>query len=128
MADLDFLQRSSPVQVVGGDEINPADVTDNKELATTDGIRAQGVYGALTVGTSAVEIKVGGSRLTNRKAVTFYNNSNQVMYWGFNSSVTTSNGTPIAKNEFVVWQISDVVQLWVIAGQAGLNSRVTESR
>jgi hypothetical protein len=40
MADLDFLQRSSPAQIVGGDELYPADVDSSKKLA----VLAHGKY------------------------------------------------------------------------------------
>jgi len=82
--------------------------------------------GTLTVGTSAVEIKVGVNRLTNRELVTLYNSSNSVMYWGFTSSVTTSTGTPIEKNQFVTWAVGDVQTVYVIASSVGNIARITE--
>lgn len=142
MADLDFLERSSPVQIVGGDELFAADVImENGQkvllvkaslallnsLDVTDVItNTNGVQGALTVGTSAIEVKVGASRLSDRKSLTLFNNSNSTMYWGFNSSVTVSNGTPIAKNEQYAWRIGDV-PIFVISGSASSNARVTEA-
>jgi hypothetical protein len=50
MADLDFLERSSPVQIVGGNEEFPADVTGQKELKIVDALRQEGTQAALSVG------------------------------------------------------------------------------
>lgn len=131
MADLNQLNSAMSVKIAGSDtsgsETFFVNSTANNDLKTFDGINIEGVQGAVTVGTTAIEAKVGGSRLTNRKALTIYNNSNQTIYWGFTSGVTTATGTPIARGEFLVLQVSDV-GVWLIAGTAGNNVRVTESR
>lgn len=85
-----------------------------------------GVQGALTVGTSAVEVKVGGSRLEGRKSVTVQNESNSIIYWGYTSGVTTASGTPIQKKQFMSWAVGDNQTIYLIAGSAGNNTRITE--
>ena len=103
---------------------NAAYSDDQSEVV--DIINNSGVYGTLTVGTSAVEIKVGGSVLAGRKNVTLFNNSNSTIYWGYSNAVTTSTGTPIVKNQFASWSVGESVSIWVIAGSAGNNTRITE--
>ena len=95
--------------------------------ATADILNSSGVQASLTVGTSAVEVKVGASRLEGRKEVTLYNNSNTTIYWGYTSGVTTANGTPILKKQLATWTVGDVLSLFVIAGSAGNNCRITEA-
>lgn len=125
MADLEFLERSSPVQIVGGDESFSADVLATNELASVDVVRVEGVQGFLTVGTTAIEIKVGANRFINRKAVTIYNNSNSTLFWGYTDGVTTLTGTPIDKKEIASFRIGDC-PLFIIAATAGNNVRITE--
>jgi hypothetical protein len=131
VADLSEIQASQSVKIAGaslvGSESYWVNSTPNGDLTATDTLKSGGTQGALTVGTSAVEIKVGGSALANRKVVTLHNNSNAIMYWGYTSGVTTSTGTPIQKGEERVWSASDVCTLYVISGSAGNNARITES-
>lgn len=82
---------------------------------------------SLTVGTTAIELKVGASRLEGRKLLTIFNNSNDTIYWGFSSGVTTSSGTPIFKNQMYSWSVGDNQGVYLIAGSAGNNCRITEA-
>lgn len=131
MADLDNLQASQSVKIAGadssGNETSFVNATPNGDLQTVDVLNVSGVQGSLTVGTSAVEVKVGVNRFSNRKVVTLYNNSNETIYWGFTNSVTISSGTPIEKKEFIVWNVGDDLSIWVIAGVANNNTRITEA-
>jgi hypothetical protein len=131
MADLTTTQAAQSIIIIGSDstglEQTPVESTLNGDLNTADLLVGSGVEGALTVGTSAVEAKVGGSVLANRKLLTVHNNSNSTIYWGFTSGVTTSTGTPIFKNQFISWDISDIAKVYLIASGAGNNTRVTES-
>lgn len=130
MADLTENQSSQSVKISGassaGSESYFVDASATNDLFTTDTLKAGGTQGALTVGTIAVEVKVGVSQLANRKHVTLYNNSNSVIYWGLDSGVTTSTGTPIQKGEMIPWSASTAT-IYVIAGSAGNDTRVTES-
>jgi len=85
-----------------------------------------GVQGSVTVGTSFAEAKVGASRLTGRKSLTVFNNSNATIYWGYTNAVTTSTGTPIFKDQQVEFAVGDAQGIFLIAGSAGNNVRVTE--
>lgn len=86
-----------------------------------------GTQGALTVGTSAIEAKVGGARLTARSSLTVWNNSLVNIYWGYTSGVTTSTGTPIPPSKPVSWDIGDNQPVYLIAGTASNNTRITEA-
>ena len=56
--------------------------------------------GTVTVGTSAIEAKVGGSALDERQTVRIYNSSNAVIYFG-PAGVTISTGEPLEKKQWV---------------------------
>lgn len=131
MADLDTLTAAQTVKIAGanssGVESSFVNSTDNNELKTSDIIDIGGIEGALTVGTSAVEVKVGVSKYPGRKCLTLFNNSNTIIYWGYTSSVTTLTGTPIFKNSKEIWSISDNVSIYVIANSVGNDVRVTEA-
>lgn len=90
-----------------------------------DSLNDSAVYGTLSVGTTAVEVKVGGSPLTNRKMVHMLAEDNQI-YWGYDASVTTSNGTRIYKNQFVELPIGPDISIYVIANGAGRSMRIAE--
>lgn len=92
-----------------------------------DVLDTAGVHGILTVGTTAVEVKVSTTRLSNRKCVTLFNNGSVTMYWGFSNTVTTSNGTPIFKNQSVYWEVGPNLAIWVISSLANQEARITEA-
>jgi len=100
---------------------------NDDQSACADIVNISGLEGALTVGTSAVEVKVGASKLAGRKSVTLYNNSNRIMYWGYTSAVTVSTGTPIQVGQYFEWMVGDILELWVITDQVNKNARITES-
>lgn len=131
MADLTDSQSAQNTKLIGasstGVESNFVDASATGELFGVDALNAGGTQGALTVGTTAVAVQVGGSPLTNRKLVTLHNNSSATLYWGYTSGVTTSTGTPIFKNQVMWWAAKSVATIYVIAGSAGNNGRVTES-
>lgn len=100
----------------------------NKTVIATDYINGgTGVQGAVSVGTSAVEARVGGSALANRKNLTVFNNSSNILYWGFTSAVTTSTGTPIIAGDFWNMAVGPAQAVYVIAGTAGNDARITEA-
>ena len=95
MADLSEKDSSQAVKVVGSDssgaETNYIGVDGNGKLKTNDIISTQGLQLTITVGTSAVEVKVGANRLVDRVAVSVDNTSNSTIYWGYDSGTTTTN-------------------------------------
>ena len=93
---------------------------------SVDVINGGGVQGAITVGTSAVVARVGGSNLTNRISLTVFNNSTATIYWGYTNAVTTSTGTAIAKGQMFFFSVGSATDIYLIGGVAGLNVRITE--
>jgi hypothetical protein len=83
------------------------------------------VQGSVTVGVTQVEAKVGGSRLDGRQMLRIYNGSNAVVYFG-PTGVTTSNGEPIEKKQWINIPIGDALALYLIAGSAANDVIVSE--
>jgi hypothetical protein len=76
------------------------------------------VQASITVGTSQIEAKVGGSRQDGRQMLRVYNGSNSIIYFG-PTGVTTSTGEPIEKKQWVNIPASDACAVFLIAGSAG---------
>jgi hypothetical protein len=130
MADLSDIQAAESVKIIGSDstglETNPVNSSANGELNTSDISNNGGVNGAITVGTSAVEAKVGASILSNRKALTILLTSNGKLYYGLTSGVTTANGTQIFKNSLAAFKCGPGTSIWLISDTAAQNVRITE--
>ena len=92
----------------------------------SDVLRTQGTNNAITVGVTAVEAKVGGSRLAGRKLLVISPLDNDV-YWGFRSDVTTANGFPIAKLQVAIFSVDDSIAVYLIAAGAGKSVVMGES-
>ena len=131
MADISDINAAQSVKIIGsnstGAEQTPVTSSSNGELNVSDISNNGGVHGSITVGTSAVQAMVGGSPLANRKTLTIFNNSSSDIYFGYANTVTTSTGTPLFKNQFAEFSIGPNTALWLIAGGAGNNVRVTEN-
>jgi hypothetical protein len=131
MADLDTKNSSQMISITGSDssgsETNVVNANANGNLLTADISNAGGTQGTLNVGTSAVELKVGASPLSNRKNASLFNNSSNTIYWGYTSGVTTSTGTPIFKNQTVVWGIGPSTSVFLIATSVTNDTRITEN-
>lgn len=131
MADLSDLQAAGYTKIVGSDssgvETNPAKVSANQDLSTSDIIDNGGTYGTLTVGTSAVALRVAGSNLANRKLLTIDNTSNSTIFWGYDNSLTTSNyAGRIFKDQQASWAIGPNANIFLIAAGAGNVVHVSE--
>lgn len=72
------------------------------------------IQGSVTVTTSEIEAKVGGSRLAGRQMLRIYNGSNAVVYFG-PTGVTTATGEPIEKKQWINIPASDALALFLIA-------------
>jgi hypothetical protein len=135
MADLTDIQAAQSVKLIGSDatglETTPvaSDAAGNLFVNIKAGNvpNTAGVNSAITVGTSAIEAKVGSVPLTNRISLTAFHNGNGKLYWGYNNSVTTTNGTQIFKNTTVSWDIGPNVHVWLISDTASQDVRITEA-
>lgn len=90
MADLTDLQAAQSVKIVGSDptgtETYPVGAKSNQEAKVSDACDTAGLDTTLTLDSSgAVEGKVGGSRLSNRKYFMMMALVNNVK-WGFDST------------------------------------------
>lgn len=129
MADLSETESSQTVKVVGsssaGAESTYVAVSSTQDARVSDAIHTGGVQAALSVSTTAIELKVGGSRLTNRKLVTAL--SDGTIWWGYTNAVTTATGTPIYKDQYVIWAADDTTSIYLIASAGTKDVRITES-
>jgi len=84
------------------------------------------VYSNVTVTDTASEVKVGGTVLIERKVVTIQP-IDGVVYFGYDNSVTTSNGTKIFKGQTYTIEAGDSLEVWVIADTGeSVDVRITE--
>lgn len=83
------------------------------------------VQTTVTVGTSQVEAKVGGSRLDGRQMLRIFNTSNKIIYFG-PSGVSVSTGEPLEKEQWVNIAVGDGVAIFLIAATAGNVAIVSE--
>jgi hypothetical protein len=129
LTEIEFININTDAAAVSVDNIDQKLNSNNSgELKTSDTLTlTTGVQGSLTVGTSAVEVKVGASALTDRKSLSCRNNSAVTMFWGYSSGVTTSNGIPLYPQELITWNVSDVTPIYIISGTASMNARVAEA-
>jgi hypothetical protein len=129
MADLTELQSAQSVKLVGsssgGAESAFVQVSSTQDVRSADCLHSGGLEGSLSVSTSAVELKVGGSKLANRKLVTAIPDG--TIYWGYTSGVTTSTGTQIYKDQYVIWSADDTCTIYLITASGTKNVRITES-
>lgn len=77
---------------------------------------------SLTVGTTAVELKVGANRLSERRVV-IVQPINYDIYWCYrdtdNSTAapTTANAFKIFKGQWMQIECSDLLAIWLVAAQ-----------
>lgn len=77
-------------------------------------VNSAAVYTELNVGTTAVEVRVGGANLKGRQLVHMLPKDNEV-YWGYDNTVTITTGTRVFKNQLVTIPIGDELSIWLIA-------------
>lgn len=134
MADLSDIQAAGSTKIVGSDstglEQTPVQSTANGELKVVDGLRNGGVYGALNIPTAntPVEAKAGGARLANRKFLQVVIENNGI-FWGFDSSVTTTSGLSTSNGQVLTWAIdpASTFQVWLVGNANNKNVHVVEA-
>ena len=130
MGDLPTKKRTESTRIIGadpttGDETNHSHVTANNDLTVSDRVNTVGVQTELTVGTTAVPVRVGASNLSTRKVVTAMPKDNSI-YWGYTNLVTATTGTRIFKNQMVVWDIGPDLDIYLIGDDVDLKVSITE--
>lgn len=84
------------------------------------------VYGALSVTTTATELKVNASVLAGRTTMYAQPQDGDV-YFGFNSSVTTATGTKVAQDATLVVEDPDArVKIYLITSSGSVDVRIGE--
>lgn len=96
----------------------------NNQVQTRDVINTSSQYRAQSVTTSAAEALGAATILVNRKLITI-TPTNGTIYWGTNSSVTTTTGTPIFANQTLALSFTDNIHVFVIAA-ATTDARIVE--
>ena len=82
-------------------------------------------YGALSVGTSPVLLKVGASVYTERSVVSFQP-TNGIIYYGFDASVTSSTGTKVYQDQIIWLEAAAANDIYLVAASGTINVRITE--
>ena len=121
-----FAGMSQTLPTISGGTDGTVIGNNQDSLKTVQAMTSGGVYGNLSVGTSAVEVRVGASRLTNRRVVTIFP-VDENMWWGFSSAVTSSTGTEIYKNQLFVFMVDATARIYLISDAASKNARISES-
>ena len=89
MADLTDLQAAETIKIAGANASNTetyaVNATPNGELTSCDILANGGVDILVSLTTAAVQLKVGGSPLANRKYVILEGQSNNIK-WGFSNT------------------------------------------
>lgn len=127
MSDISENQQSEVMRITNESEDNFASLSSNGQIHVRDSISSGGINGSILVGTTAIEAKVGATRLDNRKNLTVYNNSKKNIYWGYSNSVSVSTGTPLSTGEMIIVKGEPDVEIWVISEDPLLDVRVTEA-
>lgn len=83
------------------------------------------VYKNISVTTSAQEVKVGASALSERKVVTIQP-LDGVVYFGYDASVTSTTGTKVYKGQTYPLEASESLPVWIVADSGSVDTRITE--
>lgn len=107
MADLSSIQATDAVRVVGsnssGLELTPVRSSGSGDLGSVDTCNVSGLSGTIALTTVAVELKVGVSRLTDRKYIWLQALDNNI-FWGFAPGTCVF---PIFKNQLLSFPIGN---------------------
>lgn len=99
---------------------------NNGNIQVADLLSASAQYRAQTVSATASELLGASAILINRKVLGL-TPTNGTIYIGFNSSVTTTTGTPVFKNQSVTIAATDAIHVYAIAA-ASTDCRVYEAK
>lgn len=112
MADLSDLQAAQTVKIAGanssGIENTYITATNNGELTTCDVLLNGGTDTVINLTTAAVELKVGGSALANRKYVILEGLASNIK-WGFSN---TTQSFDIFKNQILMIPLGPNTAIW----------------
>lgn len=95
-----------------------------RRLWVNESYNVAGNYGSTTVGITAVEI--ASTPTAGRKYIEVQNLGSKPVYYGYDSSVTTSNGMRISRGAVKEIALGEDLNLWMISGTAGQDIRYSE--
>ncbi len=121
MADLTDNQSAQSVKIIGADtagvETTPARVTPNQDLGAVDTVNTSALSSQITLSTTPVELRVGASRLVNRKYIWMEALDNNIK-WGFGPN-TTDCRFDIFKSQLLSFPVGNVpIYAYVTTGSA----------
>ena len=132
MADLPFNKISDVVRVIGadpsnGDETEFIKVDQFQDIHSVDTPVTGGLHGSVNVSTTAVELKIGASKLVGRKFISIQPKGSK-LYFGYSSAVTSLTGTEVFKNQSLFIPVGPDQNFWLISDSVlGIDVRITES-
>ena len=88
-------------------------------------LNGPGTQGALSVTTTAVEVKVGAQPLDQRAVITIQP-LDGVVYYGYDAGVTSSTGTKIFKGQIYPLEATHQLPVYVVAESGTVDVRITE--
>lgn len=117
MADLTHRESASYSKITNDAETNVVSVSPNGDLGNSDIVNSTYESGVVSVSAgSATKACVGATNLPNRKRLIVFNRGNKTVYYG--PSYVTSNGAtqgiPIEQSEFLVLDVGDNVDIYLI--------------
>jgi hypothetical protein len=105
-----------------------AEIGPTSDLTVADGLTSGLGPIVLIVGTSPVRVKVGASPANNLKCLQIVIKND--MFMGYSSSVTTSTGIPVWKNQIIEFAVEPknptVFEVWLVASSANREAYVAE--
>jgi hypothetical protein len=130
MGDISSTEATEAVRVVGADsttgaEQTPVGSTVNGDLQTVDIPNTAGAYGTVNITTTAAELKVGGTALAGRKMVSIQPIDGKI-YYGYDNSVTSSNGTELAKKQIIVFTVGAGISVYLVSAAGTVDVRIGE--
>jgi len=125
MGDISREKQTMPTILKGGgsdgEEYN-AGISPLDEQLVADILNNGGTDAELTVGTSAVELKVGASKKANRKYVIFVPLDSGIKF-GFSSS---TQNIPVFKHQMIMMPVGEDTEVWFIATSSGKTVAIGE--
>ena len=85
-----------------------------------------GVYGAISVTTTPTLVKVGATNLANRIVLTV-GPTNGTVYLGFDTSVTSSNGTMLEQGSLITVSATSTLNVYLVTASGTVDVRITEA-
>lgn len=83
------------------------------------------VYTNLSVTTTAAEAKVGASALDERKVIGIQPLDGDI-FWGYDSSVTSTTGHKIYQDVYVEIEASEQLSVYLVAASGSIDVRISE--